>query len=209
MPFQEERRKQLAKSIVLAVLLSLTGVSGCIFGGGGGIEPKIPTSGKKIAVIPFRENDLYYFESTLGIEMAFAVSQILLREADDMTLVNSQPAQALTRDKNPDKIEWDKVAEELGVDYVLTGHITLFRARDPKRHVNCYRGEMVVQLMIWRPDKSIALMETVTATHPSGRFSLPVLDMLSTTEEEVLNKLKARTAGKIAKLFYPHEPDED
>jgi hypothetical protein len=179
-------------------------VSGCIFGGHD-VEPRIPTFGKKIAVIPFRENNLYYYESGLGIQMATLVTQLIVKEAFDMKVVNPGPSEPLVRDRDPDKIDWGEIAKKLKADYVLTGHITLFRSKDPRKDVGFYRGEMVIQVKAWRPDNTIALMETVRAKHPSDRFDMPVVVEMDSSEEEVLGRLKVQAAIEIAKFFYAHD----
>jgi hypothetical protein len=182
-------------------------ISGCLFGGHD-VEPRIPTFGKKIVVVPFREDNSYYFESTLGRGMASLVTQIIVKEAFDMKVLNPVPAESLVKDKNPDKIDWGEIAKRLKADYVLTGHITRFRAKDPKKDVGFYRGEMVIQVKVWRPDNTMAIMETVRARHPSDRFGMPVVPEMDATEDEVLGRLKAQAAIKIAKFFYAHDVED-
>jgi len=199
----------LRKLKACAAFLFLVSITGCLFGGHG-IEPKFPTSGKKVAVIPFREDDLFYVESKLGLDMAARVIREIARNAIDMRAVDPKPAyEEYLVYKDPDKVEWDKVAAKLKADYVLIGHIRRFRARDPKRDVNLFRGEMIIEITVMRADNSIAAMETIVAKHPSGKFITPVLDNINTTEEDVLERLRQLAADKIGKLFYSHEPSQD
>ena len=189
-------------------LLAAMCASGCILGGHD-VEPRIPTFNKKIAIIPFREKDLYYFESKVGMQMATLVTQIIVKEAFDMKVVNPAPSEALVRDKNPEKINWGEVAKKLKADYVLTGHIVVFRAKDPRRDVGFYRGEMAIQVKVWRADNTIALMETVKAKHPSDRFDVPVVVEMDASEDEILGRLKAQAAIKIGKFFYAHDVQDN
>lgn len=201
------RRSKFVNSRCLRVVLLLAVcVSGCIIGGHD-VEPRIPTFGKKIAIIPFREKDLYYCESRLGMQMATLVTQIIVKEAFDMKVVNPAPCEPLLKDRDPDKIDWSEIAKKLKADYVLTGHITTFRSKDPRKDVGFYRGEMVIQVKVWCPDNTIALMETVRAKHPSDRFDVPVIVEMDSSEEEVLGRLKAQAAVKIAKFFYAHDEE--
>jgi hypothetical protein len=193
--------------LIGTVLLAVACVSGCIIGGHD-VEPRIPTFGKKIAVIPFREKDLYYYESRVGMQMATLVTQVIVKEAFDMKVVNPAPSEPLVRDRDPDKIDWGGIAKKLKADYVLTGHIVLFRAKDPRKDVGFFRGEMVIQIKVWRADNTIAMMETVKAKHPSDRFDVPVVVEMDATEEEILGRLKAQTAIKIGKFFYAHDVED-
>ncbi len=193
-------------SISSALLLALC-VSGCLFGGHD-VEPRIPTFGKKIVVIPFREENLYYYESRVGMQMSTLVTQIIVKEAFDMKVLDPMPSEPLLRNKDPEKINWGEIAKKLKADYVLTGNITLFRAKDPRKDVGFYRGEMVIQVKVWRPDNTIAMMETVRAKHPSDRFDMPVVVEMDATEAEILGRLKAQAAMKIAKFFYAHDMED-
>lgn len=172
------------------------------------MEARIRTEGKKIAVIPFRrqDEDLYFLESKVGDEISVVVAQLIMKEAINTKVADPTPAFDMVRDKNPETIKWGDVAKKLKADYVIVGNILVYRARDPKRHVNCYRGEMAVQVTVWDADNAMVLMETVATEYPSGKFRAPVLDTFSTTEAEVLARLRARAALWIARLFYDHTP---
>ena len=199
----------MTRLAIIAITTAVLCLSSCSLFGGHEMDARLPTEGKKISVVPFREKDLYFLESKVGAQVAGLVTQILLKETVDTRLVDPKPAFDLMRDKNPDKIEWGSVAKALDVDYVVVGNILLFRSRDPKRDVNCYRGEVAVQVTVWRPDNSLALTETATARYPSGKFSAPVASFFDTTEEKVLNHLKAKAALEIARFFFPYSPSDD
>jgi len=194
----------------LRFLALLTGVfiSGCSLFGGHAVEARIPTAGKKLSLIPFREKDLYYLESAAGAEMAALVQQVILKEAPEVRIVDSTPALQMLQDKNPDSINWGAVAKKLKVDYIVIGNILTYRAKDPKDR-GCYRGRMVVQVTVMRPDNSIALTETVSVSHPSGRFSAPVISPLDSSEKEILTRLQVKMAKAIGKFFYAYTPEED
>jgi predicted nucleic acid-binding protein len=193
---------------IVILMSALLVFSGCIFGGHE-FEPVVPTANKKIAVIPFMEQDRYYTESAAGNEIAELVVQLLLKNATDMKLVDWRKAQDLILDENPGDIAWDEVAKKLGADYVVTGNIQLLRARDPKRDVNFCKGEMVMQVTVWTPENTMAICETVTAKYPSGRYNAPVVLPFDMEEDEVLGRLKAEAGLKIARFFYPYTPAED
>lgn len=201
----------MAKPVFYAVILALVVFSGCIFGGGHDIEARVRTEGKKIAVIPFRRQDeeLYFLESKVGDKISVVVAQLIMKEAINTKVADPTPAFDMVRDKNPEKIKWGEVAKKLEADYVIVGNILTYRARDPKRHVNCYRGEMAVQVTVWDQDNAMVLMETATAEYPSGKYSAPVVDIFSTTEEEVLARLRAKTALRIARFFFDHTPSKE
>lgn len=194
---------------ICILLLVFSVASGCFLGGGHEVEARVPTEGKKISVVPFREKDLYFLESKVGAQVAGLVAQVILKDGFDAKIFDPSPAFDLIKDKNPRTIDWGEVAKKLKVDYIIVGNILEYRARDPVRDVNCYRGQMAVEVTVWRPDKSMALAETVTAVHPSGRFSAEVISPFDTTEEQVLGHLQAKTALKIARLFFPHTPEDN
>lgn len=199
----------MARSILCMVLFIGVCVSGCSLFGGRMVKPRVPTYNKKITVVPFREKDLYYLESTVGAEMVELIAGILVNEAANMKVISPMPAFNLIRDKNPASIDWRAVAKELGVDYVLTGNIRTYQSRDPRRDVACYRGTMAIHVKVYEPGGSIALTEFVRADYPSGTFSPSHISVLDTTDEEVLARLRLKAASKIAKFFYAHAPEED
>jgi hypothetical protein len=193
--------------VLIALTILLLG-SGCIFAGHD-VDARVSCDGKKIAIIPFREQDLYFLESPAGAEVAGLVAQIIMKEALDVKLVNPSPAfKDFLQDKNPDAIEWGKMAEKLKVDFLLAGHIKVFRSRDPKKDINCYRGVIKVDVVVYCPDNTMKLVDSVIARYPSGRFSAPVMSLFEVEEEEVLNRLKAKAALEIARFFFPYSPGD-
>lgn len=200
------RYDRLLKFLSLLAIVFI--VAGCAFGGHD-IEARVSADFKKLAVVPFREKDLYFLESKHGADVAGLVVSLILKNALDSSMVDPKPAFDMIRDVRPEKINWGDVATVLNVDYIVIGTIGTFRSRDPVKDVNCFRGEMTVDVSVWKPDNSMVLRETVKARHPSDKFSAPVISVFDTSEEEVLGRLKWNMAMKISKFFYPHSPDDD
>ena len=198
----------MIQKALVGFLVALVFVSGCIIGGGHEIEARVNADNKKLAVIPFREKDLYFLESKHGADVAGLVVSAILKNALNPKIVDPKKAFDMIRDVNPEKINWGDVATVLEVDYLVVGSIGTFRARDPKRDVNCYRGEMRMDLEVWCPDNTFVLKEKVSAKHPSDRFDVPVLSTFDTTEEEVLGRLKWNIAKSIARFFFAYAPDD-
>jgi TolB-like protein len=191
-----------------ASLLFLTVLAGCGLTGNM-IEPPFDTGGKKIVFVPFRERDLYYFESGLGMEISALLAHLVRSKSNELKVVDIAPAEALIKGRDPDAIDWQEVGRATGADYIVLGFIKTLRAKDPE-FVNCYKGRFYAQIALIQAATGAELMrEDVTTSYPSDNFAQPFLSVVETTEDEVLQKVKERGVIKMAELFYPHPPPEE
>jgi hypothetical protein len=200
-------RKTYFGSLIVS-LLFLTVLAGCGLTENM-IEPPFGTAGKKIVFVPFCEPDLYYFESKRGMEISALLAHLVQSKSNELKVVDIAPAIALIRGKDPDAIDWQEVGRATGADYIVLGFVKTLRAKDPE-YVNCYKGRFHAQIALIQTATGAELMrEDVAVSYPSGSFAQPVLSVLETTEDEVLQKVKERGVMKMAEFFYPHPPSEE
>ncbi|MFH1421441.1 MAG: hypothetical protein ABIH42_01805, partial [Planctomycetota bacterium] len=91
----------------------------------------------------------------------------------------------------------------------VIGTIKTLRSRDPKLHVNCYKGKFEAEIYVLRiSDNILVYTKNIVTYYPSGKFEQEFIPIIDKTEEEVLWLLKERAVKEIAELFYPHSPPE-
>jgi hypothetical protein len=173
------------------------------------VEPSFDTVGKKIVFVPFRERDLYYFESEVGMKISALLASVVSKMSEELKVVDVVPAAALIRGKDANTIDWQEVGRATGADYAVLGFIKTLRAKDPL-HVNCYKGVFEAEIAVIQTATAEEVMEEdVSVTHPSGRFEQEFLSVVETTEDKVLEKVKERGVKKMAEFFYPHPPPDE
>jgi TolB-like protein len=199
-------RKNYSESLAVIFVLVFF-LAGCATGGT--VEPSFETAGKKIVFVPFRERDLYCFESRLGMQVSALLATVVSKMSEELKVVDVAPAAALIEGKDPDKIDWQEVGRTTGADYVVLGFIKILRARDPL-DVNCYKGVFEAEIAVIQTATGEEVMgEDISVTYPSGRFEQEFLSVLETTEDKVLEKVKEHGVKKMAEFFYPHPPPDE
>jgi hypothetical protein len=200
-------RRNYSENLSVCFLFLLV-LAGCATGDM--IEPPFDTVGKKIVFVPFRERDLYHFESALGMEISALLASVVSKKSEELRVVDIAPAAPLIRSKEPGAIDWQEVGRAAGADYVVLGFIKTLRAKDPQLHVNCYKGVFQAEIAVIQTATGTEVAkEDISVTYPSGKFGQEFLSVLETTEAEVIQKVKEQGVRKMAEFFYPHPPPED
>ncbi|MFH1422974.1 MAG: hypothetical protein ABIH42_09725, partial [Planctomycetota bacterium] len=98
-------RNLFTKMMVFSVLVSV--FAGCA--SSGMIEPAFDTIDKKIVFVPFRERDIYFFESEDGKEISALLATLVRSKSEELTVLDVAPAIPLIAGKEPEDIDWQKV----------------------------------------------------------------------------------------------------
>jgi hypothetical protein len=180
-----------------------------------------------LVVVPFSERDIPNgWESPRGADLATRVTKILGKRAEFQV----KPVEALLPlydDRNPRELSPAEIAEKVGADYVLTGHLKLWQLRD-RGAVNALRGTSLVEVFIYespalaakkrekeknptrdRVAKAVAQAE-VSGLYPSeyGLERYGEWDFGDEQEERIEEGLRSASAKRVSELLYGHTKEE-
>jgi hypothetical protein len=203
MTFFSKRRAALA---VAAAALLATSCSE--------IEPVIPVEGRRMVIIPMRDELHFHYDSEIGTRLAHLVTDTLeAKHKEDSDCVDVVPYEhliAALRDVDPRDLSFADVGRRTKADLVLVGNVSRFETH-LKGDIGFTRGAAKVDLVILEtahPERPL-LRTSVSATFPPENYSQwGGFSGDEGGENEVREGLVALLRQRIAELFYAHEPEE-
>ncbi|MFH1022253.1 MAG: hypothetical protein V1809_02570 [Planctomycetota bacterium] len=162
-----------------------------------------------LAIVPFREGEGGYFESEAGLAVVRTVGGRLTQAGiRGLKLLDLESIRRILGNTDIDGTKPQELQKRLGADYLLLGHITTLRVKEPK-DVNILRGTIVMDLrlidlrqgtMLWRGSERLQYPKR----QPFGFGE----DPQDVSPDVIRDGLIVLGGSAVAENFYTHYEEE-
>lgn len=186
----------MGRSFWVVALLGVMGVTGCA----GEVIAVIDISGKKLAVIPFKDKIYPVGPSVEAIELSRAITSDIMEEnLDDIDVIPSRVVEKFFGDRDVGKMSPQEIGESLGVDYVLFGDLHEFSASG--NIIGLEQGILRCRITVQDIGNGAVVYD-----EDGIRVQYPTQPVMGLAEEAIRTGLIGRAGNRIGRRFYTHEP---
>lgn len=165
------------------------------------IQREVNIDGKQVVVIPFKDAQDTYFESSDGNELTEKVAYQMRVHMPKTRFVSSLPIRQKFDPTEMEALPTEELGEAVRADVVLLGRLEEFSTQEPKT-TGILRGTCRVELELFDVrGKQSTWRKSLTIQYPERGVGIPAGD---TTPEAIRDGLMKLAADTIAKKFYTH-----